>query len=61
MPEIFAINPQKNVTCDEQLDDDQKTDTGSDISWISIHSSQHVYNSLHIEPIRKKDQQSTNS
>ena len=28
------------------LDDDQQTDTSADVTWVSVHASQHIHNCL---------------
>merc|ERR1719348_331317 len=40
------VQEQHNETGHKQLDDDQQTDTSADVTWVPVHSSQHVHNCL---------------
>merc|ERR1719352_1674954 len=40
------VQQKHNETGHKQLDNDQQTDTSADVTWVSVHASQHVHNCL---------------
>ena len=40
------VQKQNNQTGNKQLDDDQKTDTSSDVGGVTVHAGQHVHDAL---------------
>lgn len=40
------VEEEDNKTGDEELDDDQETDSGTNFRWITVHACHDVYNGL---------------